>query len=626
MSAPTSPAPSQKGSLLRVWFPLIVLVLCVAVLLLLRRWPPDADRLSRVIGIYIALFVTGLVLLGWLLFWAPFRAATRWYVLLWVGVLALTFAAAFKVEDPEYWGDVVPIFHSRFVSASTASAGWAALRAWFPLLVVAAGGLLLLSLRAWPGDASRRARAVGLWGTAAAVPLLLLGWGYLVWKESRVRPRPAPTALVNDLSGNLTTDHPEYRGRHRDGVVHGPLLARDWERQPPRELWRYDINPDLSPSGHSSFAIVGNAAVTMEQRGPREAVVCYDTVTGAERWEYSWPGEFSESLGGPGPRSTPTVLDGEVFALGATGKLVCLDVRTGKLKWPAPVDILENNRNVQWGMSGSPLVVDNLVLVNPGVQTRGAAGTLAAYDRATGKHLWSSGRAHAGYSSPMLATLAGKRQVVLFDGEGVAGYDHTDRGKELWRFPWSTQQNINVAQPLIVGDDRVFISSGYRVGCALLRVKRDGNRFRAEQVWKNDNMRCKFTSPVLHEDHIYGLDDGVLACLRVSDGGRAWRAGRDGEYRHGQLLLSRGLLLITGERGELALVEATPAAFRELGRITAFEDRTWNLPVLANGRAYLRNHLEMVCYDLRLLRFDVAELGQSVLRVGRHLGAACFSR
>jgi outer membrane protein assembly factor BamB len=315
---------------------------------------------------------------------------------------------------------------------------------------------------------------------------------------------------------------------------------------------------------------------------------------------YAYPALFKELMGGPGPRSTPTVRDGEVYALGATGKLVCLDARTGKEKWTA--DILQDNANAKWGMSGSPLVLKDVVVVNPGTQTEQAAGTLAAYDRKSGTRVWSAGRGPSGYSSPMLATLDGKPQILLLDGAGFAGYDPADNGKELWRYPWPVQENINVSQPVVLGDDQVFISSGYGVGGAALRIKQEEGKWTVKVIWprkaedRRKTLRAKFSSPVLYQGHLYGLDEGVLVCVDAKTGERKWRGER---YGHGQLLLTNGQLLITSEEGALALVRATPDGYQELTRLQAVSGRTWNLPALTGGLALVRNHLEAACYDLR---------------------------
>jgi outer membrane protein assembly factor BamB len=382
---------------------------------------------------------------------------------------------------------------------------------------------------------------------------------------------------------------PEFRGRKRDGVVTGPSLQRDWRSRPPRLLWRQPVG-----GGYSGFAVAGNVAVTLEQRGPEEVVVCYDTATGRERWRYPYPAHFAETLGGEGPRSTPTLSQGDVFSLGATGVLVCLNGNTGAPKWS--VNILEGNDNIIWGMAGSPLVYDKLVVVNPGVQTKSLSDkALVAYDRSTGKPVWSAGNRRAGYSSPMLATIADKREILLFDGEGLGGFD-AKTGKELWQFKWDeTMNGINVAEPIVLDGDRVFISSGYGIGCALVQVSRSGDQWSAKEIWKNKAMRCRFSNPVLYKGDIYGLDEGFLACLDPKTGKRKWRGGR---YGHGQLLLSGDLLVILSETGQLALVEAKPEAYREVASFPAIEGKTWNYLALMDGKAFVRNHLEMACYDL----------------------------
>jgi outer membrane protein assembly factor BamB len=249
-------------------------------------------------------------------------------------------------------------------------------------------------------------------------------------------------------------------------------------------------------------------------------------------------------------------------------------------------------KNLTWGMSGSPLVVENKVVVNPGGEAKGSS--VAAFDRANGNLVWTGGNSRAGYASPMLATLGGTLQILVFDGAGLAGYNPAN-GAELWRIEWTTQEGINVAQPLVLDGDRVFISSNYGVGCAMLKVQFTAGKWSCAPLWKNKRMRCKMASPVLHAGHLYGLDDGVLACLRVDTGERTWRAGRFG---HGQILLTGNLIVVLAETGELILVEANPDRFVELGRIQAIDGKTWNYPALSNGHLFARNHHEMACYDL----------------------------
>ncbi|MFO0946139.1 MAG: PQQ-binding-like beta-propeller repeat protein [Planctomycetota bacterium] len=384
---------------------------------------------------------------------------------------------------------------------------------------------------------------------------------------------------------------PAFRGAARDGVVSGPPLARNWESSPPQAVWRQPVG-----GGYASITIENNRAYTIEQRRDKEAVVCYDAATGRERWVAEYPALFTEAMGGPGPRATPTLYEGKVYSLGATGVLLCLEAESGKEVWR--VNILDENHdpNITWGMSGSPLVYDQFVVVNPGAQKPEAEGkAVVAYDRLTGKEVWSAGKTRAGYSSPMLAKLAGKRQILVFDGEGIGGYDATS-GNELWRHPWTTQEGINVAQPLALEGDRVFITSGYGVGCAMLQLEEKEGKIAARELWRNKSLRCRFSSPVAHNGHIYGLDEGILVCVDEKTGERRWKNGR---YRHGQILLSGDLIVVLGEQGELALVKADPSSFQELGTFQALDGKTWNYLAIAGGLAFVRNHQQMACYDLR---------------------------
>jgi outer membrane protein assembly factor BamB len=436
--------------------------------------------------------------------------------------------------------------------------------------------------------------------TGDMVPLLDFRWqptqDEILEGSRQARTQAAGSAI--QLGDARSAEFAEYRGRNREGVIHGLALAPNWRDDPPRLVWKKPIG-----GGYAAFAISGNLAVTIEQRRDEEAIVAYDTATGNERWVHAYPAFFKETLGGDGPRATPTIAGGDVYALGATGILNCLEAATGHVKWT--VDILEDNDNVIWGMSGSPLVYDKLVVVNPGAQRESAKGSaLVAYDRASGQPVWQSGTTRAGYSSPMLAQLAGHRQVILFDGEQVGGYDAAN-GKLLWSYPWEkTLNGINVAQPIVLDGDRVFISSGYDIGCTMLKITESKGEWSVEDLWnpKNDHptnkkLRAKFSNPIAYKGYIYGLDDGILVCLDEKTGTRKWKEGRFG---HGQMLRSDDKLLVLSESGKLALVEATPVGFRDLGSIAVLKgEKTWNNPAVADGKVFVRNHLEMACYDLR---------------------------
>lgn len=407
-------------------------------------------------------------------------------------------------------------------------------------------------------------------------------------QEQAKEGKPGAISLAN--LGN--TEYPEYRGRKRDGIVVGSSPT-SLDKDKIRQVWRQPCG-----GGYAGFAVAGQGAVTIEQRGGEEVVVCYEAATGKECWTYPYPALFKETMGGSGPRATPTIADGDVYSLGATGILARLDGSSGKEKWK--VNILEGNDNLMWGMSGSPLVYDQMVVVNPGAQRESAKGrAVVAYDRQAGKEVWAAGDAQAAYASPMLASLAGRRMILIFDAVGLAGFDATNGQEILPHYEWKTGYDINVAQPVVLPDDRVFITSGYGHGCAMLKVSEANGKFSAAEVWPNTPnpaMKSKFSNPVFHQGNLYGLDDGRLVCLDTATGKRQWK---EKDYGHGQLLLAGDKLVILAETGELVLVEANPKAFHELGIFQALKGvKTWNYPAMAGKRVFVRNHEEMACYEL----------------------------
>ncbi len=392
-------------------------------------------------------------------------------------------------------------------------------------------------------------------------------------------------------------DFPGFLGSRRDGILTGIRLEKNWTTHKPQELWRHPVG-----LGWASFAVVGNAAITMEQRGDHEAVVCYNALSGVEVWSHEYPARFVDEHG-DGPRSTPTVANGNVYCLGATGVLTCLDGARGSLKWQQETLVKPNDENLLWGMSGCPLVCAGQVVVTPG----GSAGrSIMAFDSESGKLLWSSGNDFAAYASPAMTELAGMRQFISFNGSGLRGYDL--QGRELWLHPWLTQgekQRVNVAQPMVVSrpgaNSRdagyLLISSGYDVGTALLEIKRDDESWTVTEVWKSRQLKSKMSNFVVRGQYIFGLDNGILSCLSLQDGSRVWKQGR---YGHGQILLVDDTLLIQSETGDIVLVEANSKVFRELARIEALPGKSWNHAALAGNILVVRNDREAAAYALPL--------------------------
>jgi outer membrane protein assembly factor BamB len=274
--------------------------------------------------------------------------------------------------------------------------------------------------------------------------------------------------------------------------------------------------------------------------------------------------------------------------------LNCLEARTGKKLWSHDTLAEAKAANTEWGMAASPLVYDNVVVVNPG----GPEGNgVVAYDRVSGEKVWSGGSDKASYASPELRVVDGVRQVLIFDAVGIAGHSPED-GAQLWKFPWTNAPTVNAAQPIVLGDpahSQVFIGNGYSVGSAVLGVSHDAEGWRTAAVWQSRQLKLKFNAAVARDGYVYGLDEIILACLSTADGKRQWRGGRFG---YGQLLLVGDRILILAESGEVVLVEANPKEFHELARFPAIEGKTWNHPVLCRDHLYVRNAEQAACYDL----------------------------
>jgi outer membrane protein assembly factor BamB len=415
-----------------------------------------------------------------------------------------------------------------------------------------------------------------------------VGFPRLVWRWSpRLGDDLPPIAVSHqtvDLSTTTSDDFPEFLGPGRRNAVEGVVLSRDWSK-PPRLLWQKPIG-----LGWSSFAVVGSSAITQEQRGDSELVVCYDLATGNPVWSHSHDHtRFVDSQGGDGPRATPTISGGRVYAMGATGILDCLDGATGNSIWSQAV-LPSPENNVVWGKSCSPLIVDDLVTV-----TGGRNGpTLIAYHKNDGSLAWSNGTDTPAYASPMLATLAGIRQIVTMNVGGVTAHDPAD-GRLLWRFDWPNRMPKNV-QPIAVDADHLLLSAGYSMGSLVLQLEPSNGAIKTSTIWTSRHLRPKFSNSVIYKNCVYGIDDPpAMTCLELSTGKRMWR---DGSYGFGQLLRVGNLMLVECESGEVALVDPQPDALHELGRFKALKDRTWSGPALVGHRLLVRNDQEAACYEL----------------------------
>lgn len=501
------------------------------------------------------------------------------------------------------------------------------LRWWPAALILAVAAAFLI--KTWLGDApSRQDRVIPTLVTSGLTVIALLLWWFLLsrapgrwrWRSlaglAIVGLLAASTLRIRELSGDLvpilewrwsgagsgetasaaaavppppagSADYPQHLGPRRDGTVTGVHLARDWAAPAPVERWRRAIGP-----GWSGFAVAGGLAVTQERREGEDLVVCYELGSGAERWTHADPVSFPGGvMDGPGPRATPAITGGRVYALGPDGRLNALELESGRLLWSRDVAGETGAAVPTYGASASPLLLDSQVVVLAG----GPDGhSLVAYDQLTGEPTWSGGSDPAAYSSPVLTTLAGRRQLVVLNQVDVVGHDATD-GRVLWRAPWPTTTE-RCSTPLVLADDRVFVSTGYGVGSKMFRIETgDDGALTARMLWESRRLKAKFTNVVHSAGVLYGLDDGVLTAIDATTGERHWKRGR---YGHGHVILADDLLVVQSEKGEIALVEASPEGYTELGIFAALTGKSWNSPALAGRFLLVRNATEAACYEL----------------------------
>jgi outer membrane protein assembly factor BamB len=396
----------------------------------------------------------------------------------------------------------------------------------------------------------------------------------------------ATAPAAEEASAATWTD---FRGPNRDGRYAATAIRTNWPREGLPRLWKQPVG-----GGYASFVVADGRAYTIEQRRNQEVVAAYDVGTGREMWTSGWNANFRESLGGDGPRATPTYHEGRIYALGAEGELRVLDAVKGELIWRKNILTDNNAGNLQWGMSAAPLIVDDKVLVLLG----GSRGTsVVAYNKATGDVVWKALNDEQAYVSPMIVTLAGVPQILVVSASRATGLT-IDKGQLLWQYPWVTSMGINVAQPIVFkhnGNDRIFLSASYGTGAAVFELTRNGERFETKTIWENQRMKNKFTSSVLHNGFVYGLDESILGCLDVNTGEQKWKGGR---YGYGQIMLAGDHIIVLTEDGALVLVRATPDRHEEVARFQAIEGKSWNHPVIADGRLLVRNLQEMAAFDI----------------------------
>ncbi|HYO25783.1 MAG TPA: PQQ-binding-like beta-propeller repeat protein [Lacipirellulaceae bacterium] len=479
-------------------------------------------------------------------------------------------------------------------------------------VLLAVFGASVWLLRNSGGDRRRRLfRALAVWAPLYVVsplgPVKLIHngnvgivgwrWRWAAQPDEALQPAARRAARVRLTPG--PTDYPAFLGGRHWAEVRGVELDGDWSARPPKLLWKQKVG-----AGWSGYAVVGDYAVTQEQRGPEELVVCYKLRTGEVAWSHAdrvrWDPGGSGALGKVGPRATPTVHDGRVYAHGATGILNCLDGATGEALWSHDTLAEEQVPNIMWGKAGSPLIVGGWVVVSVG----GAAdNSLVAYDRLTGQRAWGAGSRRSSYATPVLATLQGVEQIVLVNEDFVTAHRASD-GAVLWEHPWpgNSDSDASASQPTPVGDDRLLLTKGYSTPAQLISATRsEAGEWTAQTVWEKPVLRTKLSNVVVRDGYVYAIDDVDLVCVELATGKRRWKSRRRPMVGDGQILLVGAFLLVSSEAGEVILVEANPKKYVERGSFQAIEGVTWNNPALSGPYLLVRNDEEAACYELPLV-------------------------
>lgn len=524
--------------------------------------------------------VGGLLVILWWLFFSRARWSER------LGAIALMILAAVATR---------PLLHE---SIATAGMGF-----FYTIYTIP---ILSLTLVAW-AVTTRNLMGRARWLTLIGATVLVCGgWTLLrtggftntgdtefAWRWSKT-PEEKLLEQVGDETVSLEAapavvealgaepEWPGFRGPARDSHVYGTRIASDWTVSPPIELWRRPVGP-----AWSSFAVHANLVYTQEQRGDEEVVSCYDATSGEPVWHHGDPTRFWEANAGAGPRATPTLHEGRVYAFGATGTLTVLEQADGSEVWSRNVAADTEIAVPYWGFSSSPLVVDDVVVV-------AAVGKLAAYDRITGQPRWYGPNGGDGYSSPHLLHLDGVEQVVLMSQAGAVGFEPTD-GTLLWDYDW--KGGTRIVQPALTADGDLLMSRGVTTALRRVAISNNADAWTLEERWTTNRLKPYFSDFVVHEGYAYGFDGNIMAAIDVENGERAWKGGR---YGSGQLVLlaDQDLLLVISEQGELALVSARPEKFTELARFPALEGKTWNHPVIVDDLLLVRNDREMVAFRL----------------------------
>lgn len=584
VESPAEPVKSQSSFRLRLWPGVTLVAVLWLAQVIAKTGEPSPNKFM--VGLLMIPFVVIIGLLLWTLFASRLRWSDR---ILIVGTFAAVTIATIAISGDNFPGMALVMYAVPAVASCwvgwlllTGGLSWPVRRTGVLVNFVAAGIVCsLLRLDGMDGDFASKFN----WRWTSTSEQKLLAELSSTVPVSPTKPVAGqPEIKLDEQSG----DWPGFRGPMRDRRVTGVRIKTDWQQSPPKELWRHRVGP-----GWSSVAVIADRVFTQEQRGEEEDVVCYDANDGHEIWTHRDATRFFEVVAGPGPRATPTYHDGRLYVMGASGKLNCLNAASGELIWSRDIAVDTEAKVPIWGFSSSPLVVDGLVSVFAGAEN---SKSVIAYHADTGKPAWTSGEGKLSYCSPHLAMLDDVPQILITTEAGLSAFDPAT-GKVLWHHAWPSKDTARVVQPTLVGSNDVLIGTGMGVGTRRINVELEVDKWIITELWTTRDIKPYYNDLVTVDDHIYGFDGSVFMCVSLKDGSRKWRARG---YGSGQVLLlaDQALLLIVSEQGDVALVRAQPDQHQEVARFKAIEGKTWNHPVVCQGKLFVRNGEEMACFQL----------------------------
>ncbi len=400
---------------------------------------------------------------------------------------------------------------------------------------------------------------------------------------------PASEAVVSSagtVSGRsvsaFTDEWAQWLGPDRNGISSETGILKAWPAEGPQVLWRA-----VSGDGYSGMSISAGKLYTSFGVDADEAMVCVDVRTGEELWRYRMDSKFTNQFG-HGPRSTPTVDDGLVYNVSASGQLVAVDAGKGTEVWKHNLTKEYGAKIPTWGISTSPLVYGEMLLVDVGGS--GNHGFMA-FNKKSGKIAWETRTGLPGYSAPITVEVAGVKQALNFTGNSLISVN-PETGKQYWSYPWQTSYDVNAATPVFIAPDKVFLSSGYDTGGAVLQMSAANGSVSVKEIWKSRAMRNHFSTSIYLDGHLYGFDEGTLRCIDATSQEKKWAKRGLGK---GSLIYADGHLIVLSERGKLVLVEAKPGEYVEKASAQLLKGRCWTVPTLVGGRLYIRNQKEMLC-------------------------------